>query len=114
MRISDWSSDVCSSDLLARVARLRAAAREHHGPGHVIGDAAPQFTVDEIGDAAEEQTDRGDAGDDVSESEEGKAQPAAIDHHGDDHAEHATVERPAAVPEPENRERVLQVIVEIV
>src|SRR3546814_13422262 len=48
MRISDWSSDVCSSDLLAGVARgwddeLRALAggecQRNHGVG--IGDALP-------------------------------------------------------------------------
>src|SRR3546814_13134257 len=29
MRISDWSSDVCSSDLLAGAVRAHGAAREH-------------------------------------------------------------------------------------
>src|SRR3546814_2302134 len=32
MRISDWSSDVCSSDLLA-------AGEELPGPGHALADA---------------------------------------------------------------------------
>src|SRR3546814_20912541 len=32
MRISDWSSDVCSSDLEARALDLQALAR-HHGVG---------------------------------------------------------------------------------
>src|SRR3546814_3280341 len=30
MRISDWSSDVCSSDLVAVLVALRAVAREVH------------------------------------------------------------------------------------
>ena len=42
---------------LARMARERAAVGEDHRPGHV-GRPAPQFAIDEIGDAAEEQADR--------------------------------------------------------
>src|SRR3546814_6449365 len=34
MRISDWSSDVCSSDLLSGIGRLRDIPR----PGHAIHD----------------------------------------------------------------------------
>src|SRR3546814_2289372 len=49
MRISDWSSDVCSSDL---VARQVAGAREDDRPGHGRRPA-PQLAVHEIGEAAE-------------------------------------------------------------
>src|SRR3546814_17918727 len=34
MRISDWSSDVCSSDLLVHRFTGRAAGRGHPGNGH--------------------------------------------------------------------------------
>src|SRR3546814_15020681 len=33
MRISDWSSDVCSSDLLLRAAKHQSAVAKHHPPG---------------------------------------------------------------------------------
>src|SRR3546814_4315648 len=41
MRISDWSSDVCSSDLVRHRAhaRLRAGARRGAGPGRVRSEA---------------------------------------------------------------------------
>src|SRR3546814_10937346 len=47
MRISDWSSDVCSSDLLEVVIAVRAAALnrldllQRQGPGLVPGFALP-------------------------------------------------------------------------
>src|SRR3546814_5680296 len=34
MRISDWSSDVCSSDLLAALRILRYTSAEHQGARH--------------------------------------------------------------------------------
>src|SRR3546814_2037092 len=37
LRISDWSSDVCSSDLVARAALLRAAGGEAGVPAHRPG-----------------------------------------------------------------------------
>src|SRR3546814_5849953 len=36
MRISDWSSDVCSSDLVGSVRVLRLL---HHGPGRLLPSA---------------------------------------------------------------------------
>src|SRR3546814_19987721 len=40
MRISDWSSDVCSSDLVAHLRRTREPADEgadgHHLAGHLV------------------------------------------------------------------------------
>src|SRR3546814_7427284 len=42
MRISDWSSDVCSSDLLA--GRLRLAVPQFlEGGAHLIGDGEPRL-----------------------------------------------------------------------
>ena len=90
---------------LARMARQRAAAGKHHGPGHV-GRPAPQFAVDEIGDAAEEQPDRGDRRRDVAERQHRNAAVAREQHDGDDAAGEAAMERHAAVPEFEDLDRV--------
>src|SRR3546814_1708555 len=51
MRISDWSSDVCSSDLLARQAAFALAAfrrveRDHMFARLHTGDARPHFAHD--------------------------------------------------------------------
>src|SRR3546814_4250588 len=53
MRISDWSSDVCSSDLATRVARMRGEPGEQGGPADagLHGDQA--VAVVEGGDAVE-------------------------------------------------------------
>src|SRR3546814_15781552 len=40
MRISDWSSDVCSSDLRGRSATRRRSCLDYHGPGHLRMDRA--------------------------------------------------------------------------
>src|SRR3546814_9970829 len=52
MRISDWSSDVCSSDLLAAPAGAGAGGRSHAGshhrrrePYHVIRRTRPALTL---------------------------------------------------------------------
>lgn len=49
---------------------LRGGGREDDGPGFV-GDFAPEFSVDEVGDAAEEDAWGSDGGDEVAEAEEG-------------------------------------------
>src|SRR3546814_12757284 len=59
MRMSDWSSDVCSSDLAAAMARLEVALvqgellvgalRGHHAHGDV-GIAAPAAALAAVGD----------------------------------------------------------------
>src|SRR3546814_5738026 len=40
MRISDWSSDVCSSDLRYDYKDLQVTARDPLGPGYVLQNAA--------------------------------------------------------------------------
>src|SRR3546814_6942010 len=52
MRISDWSSDVCSSDLLQHRADLRAAAMNDDGVDadrlqqhHILGEIAGKFGI---------------------------------------------------------------------
>src|SRR3546814_9831227 len=49
MRISDWSSDVCSSDLPARAGRYRRAQRRDAAHG---ADAPPRTAEDDRGPAA--------------------------------------------------------------
>src|SRR3546814_17756405 len=44
MRISDWSSDVCSSDLLADHQRARDVARVFQDP---MAGTAPHMTIEE-------------------------------------------------------------------
>ena len=90
---------------LARMPRQRTAAGKHHGPGHV-GRAAPQFAVDEIGDAAEEQADRPDRAGNVAEREDRNAALAREQHHRDDAAGEAAVERHAALPQLHDLDRV--------
>ena len=93
---------------LAGMARQRPAAREHHGPRHVA-DAAPQFAVDEVGEAAKEETGRRDDRHQVRQHEgiglvaDRKGQ----DRHDD--AQQAAMERHAASPEGEGGQRVREV-----
>ena len=55
---------------LARVPRHIAAAGEHHRPGYVALDRpAPQLAVDEIGDAAEEQSHRRSRRDHIAQAQ---------------------------------------------
>src|SRR3546814_8852150 len=49
MRISDWSSDVCSSDLLVQGELLVGALRGHHAHGDV-GIAAQAAALAAVGD----------------------------------------------------------------
>src|ERR1700726_184835 len=95
------------------MTRDRTAVREHHGPWHV-GRPAPQFAVDEIGEAAEEQSDRTDRGDDVAERQH---RDAALEREGDDSddaAGDAAVKRHAAVPQLEDLQRMLDEMRKIV
>src|SRR3546814_3115332 len=39
MRISDWSSDVCSSDLARRGARAESSVRSRAKPGVIVAEA---------------------------------------------------------------------------
>src|SRR3546814_3802063 len=54
MRISDWSSDVCSSDLVARLPRAPALVRLGHAAACLVGGvagavAAPLRRLDRLG-----------------------------------------------------------------
>src|SRR5665213_365045 len=90
------------------MARQRAAIGKYHGPGESgIGRPAPQFVIDEISDAPEEQPDRADRGGDVAQREDRNAvAPAEQDHRGDA-AQEAAMKRHAALPQLEDLERML-------
>src|SRR3546814_14111215 len=65
MRISDWSSDVCSSDLLA-LGAAGVDVDEHHGPDPEVLDAGGEH-VGDLGAGGpvvvrEQALDRGQAG----------------------------------------------------
>src|SRR3546814_9532386 len=45
MRISDWSSDVCSSDLRRVVARHARIAQERDGKSEVVGNGGNTLAV---------------------------------------------------------------------
>src|SRR3546814_12461637 len=47
MRISDWSSDVCSSDLGAQYDLEKIAAVDQHGTTEILLDHRPQDEADE-------------------------------------------------------------------
>jgi hypothetical protein len=86
------------------MARNRSAAGKNHRPGH-IGRSAPQFAVDEIGDAAEKQADRGDRRGYIAKRQDRQA-AAQREYNGRNNAaEKAAVKRHAAVPQFENLER---------
>src|SRR3546814_10168933 len=75
MRISDWSSDVCSSDLLDNAAdedlsqRVRRH-RHHHAPAEESeADEDGELAPDGIGDRAEEQLAEHHAEDEESDDE---------------------------------------------
>src|SRR3546814_7469606 len=57
MRISDWSSDVCSSDLVGRLLQLhREAGVEDVGAGHALMEET-RLGPDMLGDVGQESDD---------------------------------------------------------
>src|SRR3546814_12468055 len=67
MRISDWSSDVCSSDLQARVARVEALEGILHARLVVAHDPATQLQVLLDGHAYEHAVTLDEIGDDLAQ-----------------------------------------------
>src|SRR5262249_25993776 len=90
---------------LAWGARNRSAMGEHHGPRNV-GGPAPQFTIDEIGDAAEKQSDRRYGCSYVAERQYRNAAMERKQHDGENAAGYAAMERHAAIPELQNFKRI--------
>src|SRR3546814_7761641 len=62
MRMSDWSSDVCSSDLAHGVADDRPDAETPHPAGGVGDDALADFAVFNIVDTADHEMTIGTVG----------------------------------------------------
>src|SRR5690606_37409999 len=90
---------------LARMARLRPVEGKHYRPGHVA-DAAEQFAIDEVGEAAEEQAERHRGGDDVDHRPGRDGARAGEEDHRQDGAEKAAMERQATMPDGEDLKRV--------
>src|SRR5580704_2768678 len=98
---------------LAGMARDRTAVGKDHRPRHVTRPS-PQFAVDEIGTAAEEQSDRTDRGGNVAERQHRDAALEREYDDGDDAAGDAAVKRHAAVPQFEDLQRMLDEMRKIV
>src|SRR3546814_13729735 len=124
MRIRDWSSDVCSSDLdeeqkaleeslveLARVARHRATVGKDHRPRQVRGPTV-KLTVDKVGDPSEEQPNGRGAGDQVAQGQDREASLSREQPSRADHAQQSAMERHAAEPDHEYLQRIGKVPVE--
>src|SRR5690606_27579933 len=78
---------------------------EDHGPAH-LADLAPEFAVDEVGDASEEQAGGGGADDEIAEVQQGLAVAAGEPGEGEGDADEAAVAGHAAVPDAQERERL--------
>ncbi len=89
------------------MARLGSGIGEHHGPRHAgVGHPAPQFAIDEIGDAAEEQAERHHAAQQIAEFQQIDLVAAAIEDQRGDDAERAAMEGHAALPQIEDVDRI--------
>src|SRR5438270_3335597 len=75
---------------------------------------APQLLVDEVGDPPEQQAERDAAGDIIVDSEPVELLLVREIENAERSADHAAVERHAAVPKLQNLDRVAEVVAEIV
>src|SRR3546814_16228719 len=85
MRMSDWSSDVCSSDLGDTVRRLLSPVADlFRGVADLIGGGRHRFGLQSIIPALVEQEKRADDDDDQhgEADQQAAATPAAFDHRG--------------------------------
>src|SRR5579864_2481801 len=87
------------------MARQWPAIWEDHGPGHV-GRPTPQFAIDEIGDAAEKQTDRPYRATQIAERQSRNVSAPCKQNDSDRAAGDAAVERHAAVPDLKDLHRM--------
>ena len=83
------------------MARLSVCARENNGPWDV-GDFAVKFSVDEIGNASQKQTDAAARCNHIEKREGGEASAFGKPDHCDGNAGQATMEAHAALPDFEN------------
>src|SRR5262249_45067551 len=86
---------------------------KHDCPWH-IGHPTPEFTIDEVGDAAEEDPARRHRAGDAATRQPRNAAQRGEHHHRQHAAEEAAVERHAAVPELEDIERMRDVMAGVV
>src|SRR5580693_2321858 len=98
---------------LARMSRHRAAIREDHRPGDVARPPI-QLAIDEIGDAAKEETDRDRLGDDVGEGKQQYSTSTGKQYDRKGHAECATVEGHPAVPYVKRLDRMIDIVSRLV
>src|SRR5262245_61958881 len=95
------------------MARKRSAVRKDHRPWYV-GRPAPQLTIDEIGEAAEQQPDRCDRTGDVAQGQHRHSAYRGKAYDGGDAAEKPAMKRHAAFPDLEDLQRVRDEIRQIV
>src|ERR1700683_4891013 len=82
---------------LAWMTRDRAAGGKDHGPGHVAW-TAPQFAIDEVGDADEKYSDWGNRERHIAERQNGNTAPQRENDRHEDAAQHAPMKGHSAVP----------------
>src|SRR6476660_10408209 len=95
------------------MARQRSAGRKYHRPRHV-GRAAPKLAVDEIGDAAEKDSDRPGGAGEVTQRKNGETAVAGEQDDRQHAAEKAAVERHPALPELQALQRMRDAIAGLV
>jgi hypothetical protein len=95
------------------VARQRPGIREDHPPA-AVGRPAPEFAVDEIGEAPEQKAERRDDGGIVEDAERRTAARPGQEHNGYDDPGEAAVERHPALPQAEDRGRIGEILARIV
>src|SRR6185369_3168587 len=98
---------------LAGVARLVVRHREDDAPWEGCW-AAEEFTIHEIGAAAEEEADGTNDGDEVSEMKRIQFVALREEKDGGDDADEAAVERHTAFPDFEHAERVGEIFVKVI
>src|SRR3546814_14942092 len=102
MRISDWSSDVCSSDLLAVVARNTWAAIQGRDALTIEWEAGPQGTASTAMQEQELRDSANGPGDPVRDQGDAAAAPASAARvftreYFQPHPPHTPMEPPAAL-----------------
>ena len=97
---------------LRRMARLQVAGlRKDHGPGQAgVGDASPQFAVDEIAQPSGGQTEGYQRRDEIGQVQPVQARFPCPQRHGEQHAEKTAVEAHAAFPDGDDFQRMGQEI----
>ncbi|GBF30812.1 hypothetical protein MnTg04_00762 [bacterium MnTg04] len=94
---------------LIELRRVQRLAVDHDRPGRArVGRPAPQFAVDKIADPAKAEPERHQRCGEIADLPETKAAFPGKQHQRDDYAEQTAVERHAAFPDLEYRQRIFQ------